>query len=357
MARSINYLKYFTVSFILILLSCQPQPSDNNLQDNLVIYPPPPAKTRIQYLTSFSKSTDFAGKQSGINRFLMGEEEIIPIIKPYGVSISNSKIYICDTGAHGLIIMNLENGEFYRFIPSGRGQLQLPLNCDTDQEGKLYIADGNRQQVVIFDKYLKYIGEFSLSENGRPTDIKVVGDRIIVSAANLHSLQVYSKDDYSFISSISGSDISDPSYLYQPLNFEAANNKIYISDLGSCMVKVFTEDGKLVSSFGSPGDGPGQFTRPKGIGCDSTGNIYVVDAAFENTQIFNQSGQLLMHFGGTYTGPGGMYLPADITIDYGNLDYFSKYLDPAFRLEYLIYVTNQYGPDKLSVYGFVGNTE
>lgn len=357
MVKFFNYLKYSTGIFIFILVSCQQQPSDNNLQDNLVIYPPPPAKTRIQYLTSFSKSTDFSAKQSGINRFLMGEEEVIPIVKPYGICINNSKIYLCDTGIRGLIIMDLENEEFYRFVPAGRGQLQLPLNCDTDQDGKLYIADGNRRQVVIFDNTLKHVGEFSLMENARPTDVKVSGDRIYVAAADQHSLQIYSKDDYQPIRSISGSDISDPSYLFQPLNFEIRNNKIYISDLGSCSVKVFTEDGDLVSSFGSPGNVPGQFTRPKGISCDSTGNIYVVDAAFENTQIFNQSGQLLMHFGGTYTGPGGMYLPADITIDYGNLNYFNKYVDPAFRLEYLIYVTNQYGPDKLSVYGFVGNTE
>jgi hypothetical protein len=60
-----------------------------------------------------------------------------------------------------------------------------------------------------------------------------------------------------------------------------------------------------------------------------------------------------MYFGGTYEGPGGMWLPAKVIIDYDNLKYFEKYLYKGFELEYLIFVTNQYGPEKVSVYGFI----
>jgi hypothetical protein len=61
----------------------------------------------------------------------------------------------------------------------------------------------------------------------------------------------------------------------------------------------------------------------------------------------------LMHFGGPYNKPGDMWLPAGIAIDYENLNYFSQFVDKSFDLQYLIFVTNQYGPDKISVYGFV----
>jgi len=78
-----------------------------------------------------------------------------------------------------------------------------------------------------------------------------------------------------------------------------------------------------------------------------------VDAAFENVQIFDKEGKLLMFFGGTYQGPGYMWLPAKVIIDYDNLKYFQKYVYKDFKLKYLIFVTNQYGPDKVSVYGFI----
>ncbi|NOY67900.1 MAG: hypothetical protein GXP53_00170, partial [Deltaproteobacteria bacterium] len=92
---------------------------------------------------------------------------------------------------------------------------------------------------------------------------------------------------------------------------------------------------------------------------DKQDNLYAVDAAFENVQIFDKKGQLLLFFGGSGTGSGKLYLPAGISIDYKNVKYFSKFADPNFALEYLIYVTSTYGKNKLNVYGFgkwVGET-
>ncbi|MCP4646357.1 MAG: hypothetical protein GY852_01310, partial [bacterium] len=81
--------------------------------------------------------------------------------------------------------------------------------------------------------------------------------------------------------------------------------------------------------------------------------LYVVDAAFENVQLFNAGGDLLMHFGGAYKGAGAMWLPAAVEISYENLSFYEPYVDESFELKYLIYVTNQYGPAKLNVYGRV----
>jgi hypothetical protein len=78
-----------------------------------------------------------------------------------------------------------------------------------------------------------------------------------------------------------------------------------------------------------------------------------VDAAFENVQIFNKDGNVLMFFGGPYSKPGDMWLPADVTVSYTGQEFFRKYVDDSFVLRYLLFVTNQYGPDKVSVYGFV----
>jgi hypothetical protein len=61
----------------------------------------------------------------------------------------------------------------------------------------------------------------------------------------------------------------------------------------------------------------------------------------------------LMFFGGNYKGPGDMWLPAKISIDYENLEYFQKYVDPDYNLKYLILVTNQFGPDKLNIYAAI----
>ncbi len=341
----------------LILISCIQQPTGINIQDELVIYPSPPAKTRIQYLTSFSSSTDFAGKQTGFKKFLFGEESPLPIVKPYGLAVYGSKIYICDTGIRGLIILDCNDNSFEYFIPGGKGELQLPINCDIDHKGNIFIADGNRRQIVIFDSNLNYLAAFSPENDSRPTDVKVDSNNIWVTASDKHAIHIYDILDYSLKKVFPEASQNDEEYLYQPLNIELAGQKLFVTDLGDCKIKVFDYGSDYITSFGGTGNGLGQFTRPKGLACDKEGNVYIVDAAFENIQIFNDEQELLLHFGGTYTGPGGMWLPADVCIDYNNFEYFSSYVDPGFKLEYLIYVSNQYGPDKISVYGFVGLTD
>ena len=79
----------------------------------------------------------------------------------------------------------------------------------------------------------------------------------------------------------------------------------------------------------------------------------MVDAAFENVQMFTREGELLMFYGGPYEGPGYLYLPAQICIDTVNMDYFKDKVLPGYRLKFLILVTNQYGPDKVTIYGFI----
>ena len=47
-----------------------------------------------------------------------------------------------------------------------------------------------------------------------------------------------------------------------------------------------------------------------------------------------------------------MYMPVSIRIDYDNVDLFRKYAVDGAKLEFLVLVTNQFGPNKVSVYGF-----
>ena len=88
------------------------------------------------------------------------------------------------------------------------------------------------------------------------------------------------------------------------------------------------------------------------VSVDRENRLYAVDAAFSNVQIFNAEGQLLLVLGAAGAEPGDMYLPAKIAIDYDNVELFADWVAPGHEVEYLILVTNQYGPHKINVYGF-----
>lgn len=353
--RRMNIHFRFLICLILWagLFSCNRQTSLSPSDENLVIFPPPPAVTRIQFLTHISGSTDMARQKGHFHQYLFGKEEPRILVKPYGITVHGNRIYICDTGQGGLVIIDLAKGTFDTWIPGGRGQLQLPVNSCVDEDGNLYVADASRRQVVIFDQEKRFLRAVGETGDFKPTDVLVRQDTLYVVSVQEHDLHLYSTITYDHLGVLSGGASGTEGFVRQPTNMAMTGDQLYISDFGDFNVKRVTTDGRFEGSVGSYGNGPGQFTRPKGLDLDREGNLYVVDAAFQNVQIFNPLGQLLMYFGGAYNGPGAMWLPAGIAISYENLDYFRPYVDEHFELKHLIFVTNQYGPAKINVYGFV----
>lgn len=337
-----------------VLASCATHVEKQKTQQAFIVYPAPPDTARIQFLTSISSSDNTTVHKSSFSRFVIGDDETKTINKPYGVTIRNGKIYVCDTGLEGLEIIDLEKKTFEYFIPTGSGQLKLPLNCSVDADENLFVADGEKKQIIVFDKNRNYINSFGQADNFKPTDVFAGDDKIWVVNLEGHCVQVFEKKSYRLLSSIPDSAASgDENYLYQPTNLYVTADRIYVSDMGDFKVKVFSMDGKLIKSIGSQGTQVGQFVRPKGIAVDRDLNLFAVDASFENVQMFNNDGKLLLYFGGPYKGPGDLWLPAKVAIDYDNTSYFNRYTDPAYELKYIILVTSQYGPDKLNVYGAI----
>ncbi len=345
---------YLFIGMLLFFAAaCTKQMSITSASRQVIIYPLPPDTARIQFLTSFSSSENTARNQSAFSRFIFGKSPVKPIKKPYGIAVHSGKIYICDTGLGLLDIIDFDKNTFDYFDPQGIGKLKLPLNCFVDEDGMIYVADGVRLQVVVFDEKGNYVDAFGDADKFKPTDVFVSGNKIWVANIKNNKIHVYDKASRKFLYSLPEAEQGEPGFLYSPANIFVTSDKVYVSDMGDFKIKIFTHDGKYLSSVGSNGTSAGQFMRPKGIAVDKEENLYVVDASFENTQILNKEGHVLLFFGGPYKGPGDMWLPAKVAIDYDNLKYFQKYVDPVYDLNYLIFVTNQYGPDKVNVYGSI----
>ncbi len=335
-------------------MSCSHKVVPTGEADKLVIYPSPPDTARIQYLTKFSSSLDIIDKRNFITRFFLGEKETVNINKPYGIAVAKGKAFICDTYIKGLDIINFQNNTFEQFIPQGKGELKVPINCFVDSKGYIYIADSERKQIVIFDQNEKYVNCIGGKEDFKPVDVFVQDNKIWVTNLPGHQINVYKNDSsYQLIQSFPEVNHNNTGNLFSPTNIFVTPDKVYVTDFGDFKVKIYDHQGKFIDSVGSYGSSVGQLARPKGIAVDKESNLFVVDAGFENTQIFNREGKLLLFFGGSYKKPGDMWLPAKVTLDYENLDFFRKYVDPSYNLKYLIFVTNQFGPDKISVYGAI----
>jgi len=353
------YFKTFLniiLSLILILVvsSCATQKNKSNITTTIV-YPSPPDTARIQYLTSISSSLEVTKKQSSFEKSVVGEKAILPIYKPYGQFLRNGKLYVCDVSIGGLEIINLETKEFEYFVPKGQHQLSVPVSCYVDINDQLYIVDVNQQKIAVFDSERNYVTAFGSKENIKPTDIFINGSKIFVADSNNNRINIYNKKTYEFESYFPKVEVGGDGYLYKPTNIFVSKDKVYVSDLGSGSIKIFSLNGNYLKTISKYGKNIGQLVRPKGVSVDDEGNIYIVDASFENVQIFNKDGALLLFFGGHFNKEkqGDMWLPTKVIIDYDNLKYFKKYVNPKFDLKYLILVANQFGPDKINIYGRV----
>jgi DNA-binding beta-propeller fold protein YncE len=147
-------------------------------------------------------------------------------------------------------------------------------------------------------------------------------------------------------------DSSPQARLYSPVNLALdGDGNLYVSDLGAFRVQKYDREGRHLRSFGSQGLAPGLFARPKGIDLDENGLLYVVDAATQVVQIFDPEGLLLLFFGQPGGGGFAFDLPAKVRVNRSLVPRFRHLADPSFDLDYLVFVTSQYGGGKIGVFG------
>jgi len=74
----------------------------------------------------------------------------------------------------------------------------------------------------------------------------------------------------------------------------AADGSLYISDgYGNARIHRYSHDGIHLSSWGEPGNGPGEFRVPHGIAVGPDGTVVVADRENSRLQFFSPDGQFL----------------------------------------------------------------
>jgi len=320
-----------------------------------LFYPPPPQRPRVQFLTAIASARDVEGESSPMMKYLVGDNSgDRRLRKPTGVASFGNVIYVVDPGWDTVIVIDLEQKTFDTIGDHGAGKLNVPVAITIDSQGNKFVADSGRKQVVQFNARNEFVRAFGNPERLRPTGVAV--DEHLLYVVNRKAQQVESYDLFSaqLIDSF-GEFGEDEGQFNIPTSLSRdERGHLFVTDAANFRIQEFDKDGEFVQSYGFLGDGPGTFARPRGTSLDRDGHLYVVDAAFENVQIWDTSNaHVLLAFGGPGVGPGNMYLPAFVFVSYQLVDRFREYVDSEFELDYVILVANNYGPNKLAVYGFV----
>ena len=72
------------------------------------------------------------------------------------------------------------------------------------------------------------------------------------------------------------------------------DDSIYVVDQGHNRIVKFSPDGQVLSTWGSNGNGDGQFNDPTSVAVDSTTDkVYVADPSNKRIQVFDSNGKFL----------------------------------------------------------------
>jgi hypothetical protein len=90
-----------------------------------------------------------------------------------------------------------------------------------------------------------------------------------------------------------------------------------VGDRGNSQIDQYDVTGAatFVRSWGSAGNGPGQFNRLLELAVDAAGNVYAVDRDNGRIQEFTPDGIYIRSFGSLGTGAGKLSQPVDVAVD------------------------------------------
>ncbi|MDD5458009.1 MAG: 6-bladed beta-propeller [Phycisphaerae bacterium] len=306
----------------------------------------------LQFVRSYSEPSDVGVKgPSAFELFVVGKAKTEEgIEKPYGVSIYDGKIYVCDVSRRMVEVLDLKNHTFGYLTKDRR--LMNPINIFIEDDGTKYIADPTAGGVFIFDKDDNFGGILGKDLKISPIDVVVRGRRCYVADSGSNQVIVFDLITQKEILRMGkqGSGIGEFEMIGS-VTIDAAEN-VYVTDKSKGELTKFDKSGIYQTTIGKSGDAINEFVRPKGIEIDREGRLWIIDAATDVGKVYAPDGEILTYFGLPGNKPGMMNLPAEIKLDYDNIELFRDHIAPGADIEFMVLVTNQYGLHKVGVYAF-----
>ena len=244
------------------------------------------------------------------------------LVRPYSVvTDSRGRVIVTDPGAFGIHVFDFPQQK-YQFLShtGGRDPLLSPQCVAVDAQGNIYVTDSDSGKIFVFDEHGKHrrvIGSLKGGEGffKRPTGIAVdsLAQRIYITDTLRNKIFVLDIEG-NVLQTIGHAGSGNGEFNY-PTELRLVGSDLFVVDAMNFRVQVLNRSGEFQSVIGQPGDEPGSFFRPKGIGIDSEGHIYVVEGLSSVVQVFDREGRLLYYFGQKGTGFGEFQLPVGLFID------------------------------------------
>lgn len=304
----------------------------DDIQQANLVWPAPPAPTRIKYLNYFccdkyvaptAKKSSWMDRMAGSesNEERQAEKPLFALWTPNGLAVdSKGTLYVADGKVGGIFMFNTETKEFDMIKNGVHARFGDVQGLAIDDSDRLFVSDTKMHRIVVFDKNHKVEGQ--ITEHVMDPGGMAIDDEnrfLYVADAGQDLVLVYDADKLNYIRQIGipgkKHTLTDPGAFAMPTNVAVdADKNLYVADTYNNRIEVFDADGNFIRTWGRAGDIPGRFMRPKGIAIDVDGHVWVADGMQDRVQCFTQDGILLLalgshgQFAGSFQALAGLYI-------------------------------------------------
>lgn len=238
---------------------------------------------------------------------------------PLGVAVSDNKVFVADTGNHTIRVFD-GNGEYLQTIGSfgnQEGQLNYPTSISV-QDDLIYVADFYNNRIQVFDEDGKVEAVFSKENiNGLEGDFKPVAitvnkkGMIIVSDLALQRIVILDSKG-KVLNSFGQPGNKDGELAYaNGLVYDDNVDLLYVSDTNNARIKVFSHDGKFIKVI-KPVKG---LATPRGIALNPDGDrLVVMDTLGQTGYLLDLKGNIQGMMGAGHSTEGLLF-PNGVAVD------------------------------------------
>jgi sugar lactone lactonase YvrE len=178
----------------------------------------------------------------------------------------------------------------------GQGMLIFPHGIFVDRDGNVWVTDGQ---------------DDAPPPGGAARGAGAQRSGPLAGSTRGHQVFKFSPEGKLLMTLGKAGGAADPDYFYQPNDvLVAPNGDIFVSEGhggANSRVLKFSRDGKLITSFGKKGSGPGEMDQPHALAMDSAGRLFVGDRSNNRILIFDQQGKLLDTWS-QFSRPSGIFI-------------------------------------------------
>jgi sugar lactone lactonase YvrE len=224
---------------------------------------------------------------------------------PSGLEIGAAgSVVVADTGNDAVEKYSAAGVRRWRIGGHGKTDvgMEQPRDVAIGPGGEIFVADTMRRRIGMISPSGVWRGAFTGPPSdpmGTPMGVTERGDRVYVSDAGKNVVRVFDTNGVQL--RVIASNGACSTLAARDADADGKGN-VYVASYAENMISVFAPDGSCLRTWGSTGTGPGEFRAPYGVrlGRDpklGTMRVFVADANNNRIQVFSRDGTYLTQFG------------------------------------------------------------